>query len=70
MTLVIDFTSAAWKAVASWAEDELTKARVRNDALLDVDETNAVRGEIRFIKKLLSLPGKTATMAGFPTPLE
>lgn len=67
----IDFTSSQWKAIVEWAGEELKKARERNDdAALPDAETNAVRGEIRFIKRLLSLPAKTATMAGYQAPGE
>jgi hypothetical protein len=57
----IDFTSAAWNEVARWAEENLTAARRRNDSTeLDSEQTAAVRGEIRFLKKLLALPQTVA----------
>lgn len=69
MTPDIDFTTPAWRQIAKWAEEELQSVRTKNDAVaLPEAETNANRGEIRMLKKLLSLPAKTATMAKFAAP--
>lgn len=54
-----DFTSATWHQLRKWAEAELQKARVKNDAvgLSDID-TAALRGEIRTLKRFLDLPNQ------------
>lgn len=69
MTVAVDFTTPGWRLIKEWAEGELQTARIRNDdvALTDA-ETAANRGEIRCLKKLLSLPRKAATMAKFDEP--
>lgn len=56
-----DFTSATWHQLRKWAEEQLARARVRNDAVsLSPEETAAVRGEIRMLKKFLDLPQQAA----------
>jgi hypothetical protein len=58
---MIDFTSASWHQMRKWAEEQLRKAREKNDAvgLSDVD-TAALRGEIRLLKRFLDLPNAAA----------
>lgn len=58
---MIDFTSPTWRQVTEWANDQLTRARERNDAagLSEVD-TALLRGEIRCLKRLLDLPKAAA----------
>lgn len=52
-----DFTSATWHQLRKWAEEELQKARAKNDAVgLSDIETAALRGEIRTLKRFLDLP--------------
>lgn len=56
MSSGIDFTSPTWEQVVRWAQSELERARKINDGELDPTRTASVRGEIRFIKRLLDLP--------------
>jgi hypothetical protein len=57
----IDFQSASWHGMRRWAEEQLKRARERNDSpKLTLDETAALRGEIRTYKKLLDLPNAVA----------
>lgn len=59
--MAIDFQSASWHGVRQWAEDQLKRAREKNDsAKLTPDETAALRGEIRTYKKFLDLPNVAA----------
>jgi hypothetical protein len=52
-----DFNSATWHLLRKWAEEELRRAREKNDAVsLSDTETAALRGEIRVLKKFLDLP--------------
>jgi len=54
---VIDFNTQTWHQVKTWAETQLAQARVKNDSLqLSAEETSALRGEIRTLKRLLGLP--------------
>lgn len=56
-----DFTSATWHQLRKWAEQELEKARTKNDAVgLSDIETAALRGEIRVLKRFLALPNEAA----------
>lgn len=56
-----DFTSATWHQLRKWAQAELDKARARNDAVsLSPEDTAALRGEIRMLKKFLDLPQQAA----------
>ena len=53
----IDFSSPAWHQMCKWAESEIEKARIKNDALTNSPEvTAALRGEIRVLKRFLGLP--------------
>ena len=52
----IDFQSPAWHQVRKWAEGELEAARRKNDAMITPDQTSALRGEIRLLKRFLDLP--------------
>ncbi|NDD53281.1 hypothetical protein EBZ39_05305 [bacterium] len=56
----IDFQSATWHQLRKWAEDQLKRAREKNDAKLTLEDTAALRGEIRLLKKILDLPNATA----------
>ena len=56
-----DFQSATWHQLRKWAEDQLKRAREKNDAIaLSADETAALRGEIRILKRFLDLPNGAA----------
>jgi len=47
--------SALWKKLTAYFEKELASARKKNDAVMDINATNMLRGDIRRIKKILSL---------------
>lgn len=52
-----DFTSATWHQLRKWAESELQRLRVQNDAVgLSENETASLRGEIKMLKRFLDLP--------------
>ena len=53
---MIDFQSPSWHQIRKWVEAELVKTRAKNDALLPEDQTSALRGEIRLLKRILDLP--------------
>lgn len=56
-----DFQSATWHLLRKWAEDQLKRAREKNDSVaLSADDTAALRGEIRILKKFLDLPNAAA----------
>lgn len=52
-----NFSSDTWHQLRKWADDQLRKAREKNDAVgLSDIETAALRGEIRMLKRFLDLP--------------
>lgn len=52
-----EYTSDTWHKLRKWAEAELERARMRNDAVgLSENDTAALRGEIRMLKRFLDLP--------------
>jgi hypothetical protein len=54
-----DFTSATWHQLRRWAETELQRARVKNDAVgLSLTDTASLRGEIKMLKRFLDLPNE------------
>jgi len=55
---MIDFGSPAWHQFKKWTQEELEKARLKNDAVLDQIQTAALRGEIRLLKRILDLPNQ------------
>lgn len=57
---MIDFQTPAWHQIRRWAEDQLRRAREKNDALLAPDDTAALRGEIRVLKRIIDLPNAVA----------
>jgi hypothetical protein len=58
---MIDFQSPTWHLMRQWADKQIKRAREKNDALgLAVEETAALRGEIRVLKRLLDLPNAAA----------
>ena len=51
--------SSTWLFVKAWTETELIKARTINDYLKnDETKTAALRGRIKLLKEILSLPGE------------
>jgi len=57
--------SPTWKFIQIWARRELQGARELNDSIKRTnEETSALRGEIRGLKKLLDLPKESAKKAG------
>lgn len=57
----INFQSETWHQLRKWAEGQLKRAREKNDALaMTPDETTALRGEIRLLKRILDLPNTAA----------
>jgi hypothetical protein len=57
---MIDFQNPAWHQIRRWAEDQLRRAREKNDVLLAPDDTAALRGEIRVLKRIIDLPNAVA----------
>ena len=58
---MIDYQSATWHVLRRWADDQLKRNREKNDStVLDANETAAVRGEIRILKRFLDLPNAAA----------
>lgn len=56
-----DYQSATWHLLRKWAEDQLKRAREKNDSLsLSPEETAALRGEVRAFKRFLDLPNAAA----------
>ncbi len=54
---MINFHADDWHRVRKWAEAEIDRIRIKNDAVgLSVEETAALRGEIRVLKRLVGLP--------------
>jgi len=52
-----EYTSDTWHKLRKWAEAELERARVRNDAVgLSENDPAALRGESRMLKRYLDLP--------------
>lgn len=59
-----EFSTLTWAHVQKWANDELSRLRVRNDSVeLTHDETASLRGEIRALKRLIALPEEAARQA-------
>ena len=53
----LDPRSSTWLFIHSWAQERLDKARLRNDsANADIIQTSVMRGEIKVLKELISLP--------------
>ena len=61
---VNEFSNLNWAHVQQWASDEIVKLRLRNDSTeLTHEQTVALRGEIRALKRLLALPEEVARKA-------
>ena len=54
---VLDPRSSTWAFIHAWATEALKKAREKNDsANRDIIQTSILRGEIKILKELISLP--------------
>ena len=64
----MDFNSHQWHMLKKWTEDQLKKAREKNDLIsLNEVETAALRGEIRVLQRILDLPNEvTRSVEVFP----
>jgi hypothetical protein len=63
-----NFSSREWIALREWAEQELSDARSKNDSTECTElETAALRGEIRFAKRFLSLPESVSNSGTWPS---
>ena len=64
----MNFNSPQWHVLKKWTEDQLKKAREKNDLIsLNEVETAALRGEIRVLKRILDLPNEvTRSVEVFP----
>jgi hypothetical protein len=52
----VNYDSHEWNKLEQWAQEELRRARVRNDApSLSESETALIRGEILVLKKILGM---------------
>lgn len=60
----LNFTSETWQSVVAWGEQERQKLREMNDSPLSPEETASLRGQLKFIKKLLGLPAAEARTRG------
>lgn len=67
---MIDFQSTTWHQIVRWTEDQLKRAREKNDAMLAPDETAALRGEIRALKRIIDLPKSAARERAVTPDLE
>lgn len=62
---MINFQSPEWFAIKKWAENEIERLRVKNDAIgLLPEETSAIRGEIRVLKRICNLQNAMALEVG------
>ena len=53
----LDARSQTWIFIHNWATDSLKKAREKNDNInRDINQTAALRGEIKILKELINLP--------------
>jgi len=55
---MLDFSTLGWHQLRRWAEAELVKARLKNDADISDIHTAALRGEIKVLKRILDLPSQ------------
>ena len=61
---MLDFSAPAWHQLSRWAQSELEKARLKNDADLTDNQTAALRGEIKVLKRILDLPNQATRGVG------
>lgn len=62
---MIDLNSTEWKILSEYLTDRLQKLREKNDKPLTEENTNVLRGQIKEVKEMLSLPDKL-TMPDVP----
>ena len=55
---MLDFSAPGWHQLSRWAQAELDKARLKNDADISDIQTAALRGEIKVLKRILDLPNQ------------
>jgi|TARA_R110000796_G_scaffold89578_4_gene193137 hypothetical protein len=55
---MFDFSAPGWHQLSRWAQAELDKARLKNDADVSDIHTAALRGEIKVLKRILDLPNQ------------
>ena len=56
----MNFNSPEWHGLTKYIEEQLEKARIKNDSSsLNEIDTAALRGEIRVLKRILALPETT-----------
>ena len=56
-----ELSTLTWTGVVAWCETEIELLRKKNDSVeLAPDQTAAVRGEIRALKRLLAQPKQVA----------
>jgi hypothetical protein len=55
---MLDFSTPGWHQLRRWAQTELEKARLKNDADITDTQTAALRGEIKVLKRILDLPNQ------------
>nr|BDD47852.1 hypothetical protein 25 [Burkholderiaceae bacterium] len=56
----MNFNSPEWHGLKKYIEEQLEKARIKNDSSsLNEIDTAALRGEIRVLKRILALPETT-----------
>jgi hypothetical protein len=54
---VLDPRSQTWMFIRNWALEELQKTREKNDNInRDLAQTSVLRGQIKILKDLISLP--------------
>jgi hypothetical protein len=51
----LDLHSSTWAYISEYATKEIERLRGKNDAMLDEQQTAAIRGQIKFAKRLLAL---------------
>ena len=61
----MNFQSPEWHALKTYVEEQLQKARLRNDsASLNEIDTASLRGEIKVLKRILDLPNQATREVG------
>ena len=66
----LDYSSPTWLYIERWARTQLQINREKNDSLTrEETQTAALRGEIKFIKKLLDLDTRQKQKKGLLAPV-
>ena len=61
----MNFQSPEWHALKTYVEEQLQKARLRNDSSsLNEIDTASLRGEIKVLKRILDLPNQATREVG------